>query len=62
MKIVSMGEGLFDDVVQDMHGKVCILLECDSHEEMSNALRDFGFRDAVTVVRRPDVQGEGQNK
>lgn len=50
MKIYSMGEGVFDEVVKDLDGKPCIVLMCDSREELSNALRGVSFDTPVTVV------------
>ncbi len=57
MQIYSMGEGLFDEAVQDMAGKPCVLLMCDSREEFSNALRGITFGDPVTVVRASEPNG-----
>lgn len=51
MQIYSMGEGIMEESAKDMEGKPCILLVCDSRDELSDALRGIGFRDRVTVVR-----------
>lgn len=51
MKIYSMGEGVFDEVVTDLAGKPCVVLLCDSRDELSAALTGIGFRDEVTIVR-----------
>ncbi len=56
MKIYSMGDGTLDEAVDDLKGKPCIVLLCDSRTELSDALRDIRFRDAVTVVKRVDQE------
>lgn len=52
MKIHTMGDGLFDNVLEEVEGKPCLLLVADTREELSAALQDIGFSDDVTVVRR----------
>jgi len=53
MKIHTMGDGLFEDAVEAVEGKPCLLLVADSREELSAALEGIGIHDDVTVIRRP---------
>lgn len=57
MKIFSMGDGIFDDTVEALEGKPCLVLVADSREELATALADIGMSDAVTVVRSTPSEG-----
>lgn len=58
MKIISMGDGIFDDTQADLEGKPCLVLLADSREELSAAMQSISWGDAVTVVRAGEPNGD----
>ncbi len=50
MRIYSIGDGIMDETKADLAEKPCVVLVCDSRDELGTALHGIGFRDPVTVT------------
>lgn len=62
MRIVSIGDGIFDDTQADLEGKPCLVLLADSREELALAMQAVSFTDAVTVVRATPPNGPAKKE